>query len=68
MFIAAIGHHYSFSIEPYLDTECSPKSWKEALYAFLDFSDVSADIKEHLGIVGKYSFKPMNSNLLFIHF
>lgn len=53
MFVAAIGHHYSFTIEPYTDVSCTPKSWKQAFYALLDFSDVGADIKEHLGVVGK---------------
>ncbi|XKL61237.1 hypothetical protein PGB90_008294 [Kerria lacca] len=52
MFLAAIGHHYSFTVEPYTNVICTPKSWKEALYAFWDFSDVGADIKEHLGVVG----------------
>ncbi len=52
MFLAAIGHHYSYSIEPYLDIACAPKSWKEAFNSLWDFSDVGADIKEHLGVVG----------------
>lgn len=56
MFLAAIGHHYSFTVEPYTNVICTPKSWKEALYAFWDFSDVGADIKEHLGVVGNFFF------------
>lgn len=52
MFLAAIGHHYSFTVDTYAEILCSRKSWKEALYALWDFSDVGADIKEHLGVVG----------------
>ena len=53
MFLAAVGHHYSFTVDAYAEILCSRKSWKEALYALWDFSDVGADIKEHLGVVGK---------------
>lgn len=52
MFLAAIGHHYSFTVDSYAESICSHRSWREALYALWDFSDVGADIKEHLGIVG----------------
>ena len=53
MFLAAVGHHYSFTVDAYAEMLCSRKSWKEALYALWDFSDVGADIKEHLGVVGE---------------
>lgn len=65
MFLAAIGHHYSFTIEPYTDVSCTPKSWKQAFYALLDFSDVGADIKEHLGVVGKLFY---GANFLMVVF
>lgn len=55
MFLAAIGHHYSFTVDSYAELVITPKSWKEAVYALLDFSDVGADIKEHLGVVGMSS-------------
>ena len=52
MFLAAVGHHYSFTIHPYIEVSMTRKSWREAFFALLDFSDVGADIKEHLGVVG----------------
>lgn len=54
MFLAAIGHHYSFRVDPYAEVIITPKSWKEAFYALWDFSDVGADIKEHLGVLGMF--------------
>lgn len=67
MFLAAIGHHYSFRVDPYAEVIITPKSWKEAFYALWDFSDVGADIKEHLGVLGtslKKSIQTRNVNQL----
>ena len=60
MFLAAVGHHYSFTIHPYTEVIMTKKTWQEAIYALLDFSDVGADIKEHLGVVGKLIFDTLS--------
>ena len=58
MFLASIAHHYSFSYKPYIRYGIPehPMGCCDGFLAMWDVSDVHTDIKEHLGIVGKYIF------------
>ena len=54
MFIAAIAHHYSFSIAPYrLDTGLGQPRCCYSCLAMCDVSDVKRDMLEHVKHVGK---------------
>lgn len=55
MFIAALGHKYSFPHDPYhinMPNHGYDRPWYSALKALMDLTDVSQDVTEHLGVVG----------------
>lgn len=56
MCLAAIAHHYSFSYEQYVTPGAHSQSCCASFLAMWDISDVQTDIREHLGIVGKYIY------------
>jgi len=59
MFLAAVAHHYSFSYKPFVprkedqDIADVLGCW-DAFTAMWDVSDVHRDLREHIGVVGKF--------------
>lgn len=55
MFVAALAHKYSFPHEPYhinIPGYGNERTWASALSDVFSFSDVQADVTEHLGVLG----------------
>lgn len=52
MFLAAVAHHYSFSHLPFVDPQHKDVSYRSAINAMWDVSDVGQDIREHFVFYG----------------
>jgi len=58
MFLAALGHQYSFPHDPFhinvpnYDYDSRRNGWVRAFLAMMDISDVTQDVGEHIGYVG----------------
>lgn len=54
MFLAALGHYFSFSYRPFIDAAATYNDCWHSFWSMWDVSDVQRDVAEHIRHVGKY--------------
>lgn len=64
MFLAALGHYFSFSYRPFIDAAATYNDCWHSFWSMWDVSDVQRDVAEHIRHVGQYDVQHDDQHLM----